>query len=177
MCGLYVIFLMLILMFAPLASQETTTIQSNEVGVRFDLISGELEDPLLPGSYQYNSTTEEITVYRIDQQELLITEDDDFLGRTQDNHIVQITGNITYRIDPEKVNMIHARWRNTYPSNFIHPTLRGVVREVISNSDLARTQTAPTDIEMEISLHLEARLAEEGFILDDLSINSITPAN
>lgn len=173
MCGT-IILIILVLIFAPLLSQETVTIHENEVGVLFNVLSGELDDPLQPGIYQINPSTQEVRVYSTSSQEFRLGAEENLQGRTNDGQIVIITASLTYKIDPQQVNMIHARWRDTYGPSFIRPTFRGVIREVISRFSLAETETKLAEIREEILANMEQRLSDEGLILENLTIDAIT---
>ena len=173
MCGT-IILIILVVIFAPFLSQETVTIQEGQVGVLFNLLSGELDDPLQPGTYQINPSTQEVSVYSTRQQELRIGADENLQGRTSDAHIVVITAGLAYRIDSQQVNLIHEPWRDTYGPAFIRPIFRGVIREVISSYSLAETETKLAEVQEEIRADLEQRLSEEGLILENLTIDAIT---
>jgi regulator of protease activity HflC (stomatin/prohibitin superfamily) len=57
---------------------------------------------------------------------------DTVLARTRDGQEVALDATIIFRIDPERVVPIHIQWQDRYLRDFIHPTLRGVLRDQIS---------------------------------------------
>lgn len=159
-----------------------TLIQPGEMGVIFNRLTGDLGDPMSPGSYFTNSITDEITIYSTQQQ--MVTFDED-ASRGRESGAVRvvfadgeeglISAVLLFRIDPAMVNRIHARWQNRYVGDFIVPVVRGMVRDVASRYTAEQSYTETRiNFEQDIQEQIAERLSEEGFILDDFLIPDIT---
>ncbi len=167
------LIIMLILastVFSPFLFSHSILIASDEVGIRFDLLSGELEAPLYPGIYSYMPGTQEIVVYSTEQQIFIIDEDDPLSSRTQDGFAINVTTILLYRINPEDIGMIHARWQDSYRLNLIAPVTRNVIRSRLADFTLVQLQTDIEMVETDIQSALQDFLSTEAFILDSLEI-------
>jgi regulator of protease activity HflC (stomatin/prohibitin superfamily) len=54
------------------------------------------------------------------------------MARTADGQEVILDNTIIFRIDPEHAVSIHVQWQNRYLRDFVHPTLRGVLRDEVA---------------------------------------------
>jgi regulator of protease activity HflC (stomatin/prohibitin superfamily) len=94
---------------------------------------------------------------------------------TLDGQEVLVGITIFFRIDPEQVNVIRTRWGKDYLPNFIRPTARGIVRDVVSEYPADTIwNVGRLDFEADIAERLTASFAEEGFILVDVLIRDLT---
>ena len=57
---------------------------------------------------------------------------DTVLARTLDSQEIILDCTIIFRIEPEHVLSIHVNWQDRYLRDFVHPTLRGAVRDEIA---------------------------------------------
>ena len=57
---------------------------------------------------------------------------DTVLARTLDGQEVFLDSTIIFRIDLDHVVSMHVRWQDRYLLDFVHPTLRGVLRDEVS---------------------------------------------
>jgi regulator of protease activity HflC (stomatin/prohibitin superfamily) len=53
--------------------------------------------------------------------------------RTLDGQEVDLDSTIIFRVDPEHVVSMHVQWQDRYLRDFVHPTLRGVLRDEVSS--------------------------------------------
>jgi regulator of protease activity HflC (stomatin/prohibitin superfamily) len=164
------------LLLTPFVARQTITIADNEVGLRFDFLSGDLEGPLYPGVYGFNPQTQDITIYPTDQQIMVIDEEDAVSARTRDGVAVVVTGSLAYRINPEQILMIHSRWQNRYEMQFIRPIMRRLVRDAIAELMIGELTADSTAVTQSIHDTLAENLAREGLLLDELQTEtSISP--
>lgn len=164
-------------------SQGILIVQPTEVGVIFNTLSGQLEQPRRAGTSIVIPVIQTYTIYPIEQQEYTmsgISEDavggnDSVRARTSDGQEIRIDITVLYGIDPDNVNTVHQRWRDRYESDFVRPTVRGFVREVVSRFR-AQDVYGQERGEMEQSIQdlLAARMTEEGLTLTDLLVRDIT---
>ncbi|MEQ8672508.1 MAG: prohibitin family protein [Aggregatilineales bacterium] len=157
-------------------------INYNEVGVVFNMLSGELGDPLGPGTYVINPFTQEVTVYFIGQQEYTMrhTEGDpqphgdSISTRSSDGQEIYVDVSVLYSIDPANVNIVHERLQNRYAENFIRPTLRGVMRETVATFTAEQLYgEARATLEADAQERVAELMEEQGFILVDLLVRDI----
>lgn len=82
---------------------------------------------------------------------------------------------VLYAVNPGKVNTVHTRWQTGYQDNFVRPTVRGIVREVVSGYGAEEIYgTARGALENEMQERVGQRFDEEGLILTDLLVRDIS---
>ncbi len=166
-------------------SQGILIVQPTEVAVIFNTLNGDLEDPpRTAGTHIVVPVLQTVTIYPISQQEYTMsgtsnegarTGNDAVRARTVDGQEVSLDITVLYAIDPTKANIVHTRWPVGYQDNFIRPTVRGFVRDTISQYravDIYGEQR--TAVETNIQDLLAIRMAEEGFTLSDVLVRDIT---
>jgi len=166
-------------------SQGILIVQPTEVAVIFNTLAGDLEDPPRnAGTHIVVPVLQTVTIYPVSQQEYTMsgttTEgsrsgNDSVRARTVDGQEVSLDITVLYSIDPLKANIVHTRWPTGYQDNFIRPTTRGYVRDLISQYravDIYGEQRGA--VETGVQELLAARMAEEGFILSDVLVRDIT---
>ena len=166
-------------------SQGILIVQPTEVAVIFNTLSGDLEDPpRTSGTHIVVPVLQTVTIYPISQQEYTMsgsttegarTGNDAVRARTVDGQEVSLDITVLYSIDPISANTVHRRWPTGYQDNFIRPTVRGFVRDTISQYravDIYGEQR--TAVETTIQDLLTIRMAEEGFLLSDVLVRDIT---
>lgn len=166
-------------------SQSVVIVQPNEIAVVFNTLTGKLEEPRRAGTNLVLPVVQQAVIYPIDQQEYTmsgisgegaLTGDDAVRARTTDGQEVQMDVTILYSINSEgeNVNIIHQRWQNRYEDDFIRPTTRGFIRDVVSQfraDEIYGLQR--TEMEDSIQSALANRMAEEGLLMSDLLVRDI----
>lgn len=164
-------------------SQGIIVIPPTERAVVFNVLSGELESPRQPGTNIIVPVLQQATLYDVSQKQYTMSGmaaegsrsgDDTVRGRTVDGQEVRLEITVIYSINPEQVNTIHRRWQNRYENDFIRPTTRGLVRDIVSSfraDDIYGTRRG--EMETAIQEQLGVRMAEEGLILSDLLVRDI----
>lgn len=165
-------------------SQGILVVQPNEVAVVFNTLSGELGTPLKQGTHIIVPVVQQYTIYPIEQQQYTMsgsttegarTGNDAVRARTRDGQEVGLDVTVLYGIDPDKANIVHTRWQNRYAEDFVRPTVRGLVRDVVSGfaaQDIYGTER--TTMEDQIQSLLATRMDAEGLKLTDLLVRDIT---
>lgn len=165
-------------------SQGLLVLQPQEVAVVFNTVSGNLSDrPLRSGTHIVIPVLQQVTIYPIEQQEYTMsgtaTEgarqgNDAVQARTTDGQEVSLDITVIYGVDPETANIVHTRWQNRYEDDFIRPTVRSMVRDVVSGY---RAQdiygSARGQVESDIQERLAVRMEEEGLLLTDVLVRDI----
>ncbi|MBK8023441.1 MAG: hypothetical protein IPK19_18925 [Chloroflexi bacterium] len=125
-----------------IVGQGILIVQPQEVAVVFNSLTGNVEeDPRRSGTSIIIPGVQEYTLYRIDQQEYTMsgttaegarTGDDAVRARTRDGQEVGLDITIIFAVNPLDADMVHIRWRDRYTEDFVRPTARSFVRDVIS---------------------------------------------
>lgn len=159
-------------------------IQPQEVGVVFNVLSGELSDtPLDPGLHIIIPGVQEVTIYSTAQQEYTVsgvpTEgavrgDDAVVALTKDGQEVSLDVTMIFSIDPAKVNTVHRRWQDRYVNGLIRPTLRSETRAALTQFRVEEIYSGDrTLLVNQIEENIRALIEPEGFTLTNILVRNI----
>jgi len=171
------------------ASQGVLALKPNEVAVIFNTDTGDFSPPRYGGLGLISPVSQQATVYDISQQNYTMVNatnaqdaaagvqgDDSIQGRTIDGQDVWVGVTILYSVDPnaETLNNLHIRWGENYQLNFIRPTTRSIIRDVVSRYRASELYSElRVEMEGEIESLVAAILTREGFILTDFLVRGI----
>ena len=173
----------LIAVLGGILAQGILVVQPTERAVVFNTLSGALETPRGPGTNIIIPVVQQSTLYDMSQKQYTMSGqanegarsgDDAVRARTIDGQEVNMDITVLYSIDPEQVNTVHQRWQNRYEDDFIRPTTRGFVRDIVSSyraEDIYGEKRG--EMETRIQELLTTRMAEEGLMLSDLLVRDI----
>ncbi len=164
--------------------QGIIVVQPTEVAVVFNTLSGELSpQPLRSGTHFIVPVLQNTTIYPIEQQQFAMAGDSQagdragdnaVRGRTIDGQEVLIDVSVLYGITPDNANLVHTRWQNRYQEDLFLPTVRGLVRDVVSGYRAQEIYgQGRGEMESAIQEELAIRMSEEGFTLTDLLVRDI----
>jgi regulator of protease activity HflC (stomatin/prohibitin superfamily) len=165
--------------------QGILLLQPQEVAVVFNTVGGGLDpNPRRSGTHIILPVFQQATIYPIAQQQYTMSnvlnegarqgEDDAVRARTTDGQEVRLDVTVLYAIDPEQANLVHTRWQTRYEDDFIRPTARGLVREVVAEFRAEEIYGQRRgEMEDAIQTRLATRMQEEGLTLSDLLIRDI----
>ncbi len=164
--------------------QGIIVVQPTEVAVVFNTLTGELSpQPLRAGTHIVIPVLQTATIYPIEQQQFAMAGDTQagdragdnaVRGRTIDGQEVLIDVSVLYGINPNNANLVHTRWQNRYQEDLFLPTVRGLVRDVVSGYRAQEIYgQGRGEMEAAIQEELAARMEEEGFTLTDLLVRDI----
>jgi regulator of protease activity HflC (stomatin/prohibitin superfamily) len=167
-----------------LVGQGIIVVQPTEVAVVFNTLSGELSpQPLRSGTHIVVPVLQSATIYPIEQQQFAMSGDSQagdragdnaVRGRTVDGQEVLIDVSVLYGINPQNANIVHTRWQNRYREDFILPTVRGLVRDVVSGYRAHEIYgEGRGELEAATQAELATRMEVEGFTLTDLVVRDI----
>jgi regulator of protease activity HflC (stomatin/prohibitin superfamily) len=159
-------------------------IQPNEVGVVFNVLSGELSsDPLGPGLHIIIPGVQDVTIYSTAQQEYTVSGeqnegavrgDDAVVALTQDGQQVRLDVTMIYRIDPNKAQIVRESWPEGYVNGLIRPSLRNQSRAALTKFRVEQIYGAEhSELEDEIEQGVRALIEPEGFQLTNILIRNI----
>lgn len=159
-------------------------IQPQEVGVVFNVLSGELQEtPLGPGLHIIIPGVQEVTIYSTAQQEYTVSGqpgegavrgDDAIVALTQDGQEISLDVTLIYSIDPAQAEVVHQRWQNRYVNGLIRPTLRSETRGALSDFRVEEIYSGDrTLLVSDIQTTISERLNPEGFLVTSVQIRNI----
>ncbi len=165
-------------------SQGILIVQPQEVAVVFNTLNGDLEVPRRAGTSIVIPVIQQVTLYPINQQQYTMSGsanegalqgNDAVAARTVDGQEVGLDVTVIYGINPDSVNTVHQRWQNRYTEDFIRPTTRGIIRDVVSRYRAVDIYGEKrTELESAVTDLLSTRMEEEGLTLTDVLVRDIT---
>jgi len=111
----------------------------------------------------------------IAHQEGEIQGDDSIAARTADGQEVYIDASIIFSLNPAEVLNVHIVWQDRYVEGLVRPTVRGVIRDAVSQFRVNEVYSTRRD-ELKLQMETEMRIAMErnGLILSDFVLRNIT---
>lgn len=164
-------------------SQGIVIVQPGEVAVVFNTLNGDLEEPRQPGTHVVVPVVNTFTIYPTVQQNFDMgnsgrgegASDEPVQARTQDGQEISMDVSILYGVSPTEVNVVHRRWRDRYEPDFVRPTARSLVRDVVSGFRAVEIYgEARGEMEERMEAAMAERMSEEGLVLTDLLVRDIT---
>lgn len=161
-------------------------IQPQERGVVISAIEpkGYREDVLQPGLRWVIPYAENVKTYSISKntytmsiahQEGEIQGDDSIAARTADGQEVYIDASIIFSLDPADVLEVHIIWQDRYVDGLVRPTVRGVIRDAVSQFRVNEVYSTRRDeLKTEIEQDLIQAMDENGLLLSDFVLRNIT---
>jgi regulator of protease activity HflC (stomatin/prohibitin superfamily) len=162
-------------------------VQPQERGVVISAVPGAQgirAQPLEPGLNWILPFFENVIPYDISRQtytmsiapqEGQISGDDSVEARTADGQVIFVDASVIFRINPAEVVETHIRWQDTYVDGFIRPQARGVIRDWVSQFNVAAVYSVNRqDLIDNIRAEMAITLDGEGFELIDFVLRNIT---
>jgi regulator of protease activity HflC (stomatin/prohibitin superfamily) len=101
--------------------------------------------------------------------------DDSVAVRTKDGQQVYIDVSVLYGIDPSKANLVHIKYQNRFEEDFVRPTVRAAVRDVMSGYNVEDAYGEKrTEIQTKIHDLVASKFPENGLVMRDLLLRNIT---
>lgn len=159
-------------------------VQPQEVGVIFNVLSGELsEDSLDPGLHIIIPGIQEVTIYSVAQQEYTVagqpgegalSGDDAIVALTQDGQEVSMDITMIFNVNPARAHIIHQRWQNRYVNGLVRPILRSETREALTEFRVEEIYSGDrTALVNSIEESISQSIAPEGLMLSSIQIRNI----
>ena len=161
-------------------------VQPQERGVVISALAegGFRKDILQPGLRWVIPYAESVKTYPISkstytmsiaQLEGEIQGDDSIAARTADGQEVYIDASIIYSLNPAEVLNVHIVWQDRYLDGLIRPTVRGVIRDAVSQFRVNEVYSTKRDqLKMEIEDVMRDAMEDNGLILSDFVLRNIT---
>jgi regulator of protease activity HflC (stomatin/prohibitin superfamily) len=161
-------------------------IQPEERGVVISAVEpkGYREAVLEPGLRWVIPYAENVKTYTISKhtytmsiahQEGEIQGDDSIAARTADGQEVYIDASIIFSLDPVDVLEVHIIWQDRYVDGLVRPTVRGVIRDAVSQFRVNEVYSTRRDeLKAQIEEEMFNAMEENGLILSDFVLRNIT---
>jgi len=161
-------------------------VQPQERGVVISALAegGYRKDILQPGLRWVIPYAENVKTYPISkstytmsiaQLEGEIQGDDSIAARTADGQEVYIDASIIFSLNPAEVLNVHIVWQDRYLDGLIRPTVRGVIRDAVSQFRVNEVYSTKRDqLKMEIEDVMRTSMEDNGLILSDFVLRNIT---
>ncbi|MBI1278324.1 MAG: hypothetical protein GC179_09375 [Anaerolineaceae bacterium] len=166
--------------------QGIVFVDPTEVAVVVNTLNGEISDPPLgPGTHVVLPIIQRVTTkYSITQKAYIMSAkasegqlagDDAVDARTKDGQTVKLDVTVLYRIVPREAGKLYVDWNDRYVDEFIRPTTRALVREVVSKFNAEQIYSeARTQLGQDIKQAVSDRFSKENLELTDLLVRDIT---
>lgn len=159
-----------------IAAEGIVSVGPTERVVKFNALTGNLEEPLGPGIHIVIPGIHQTTTYLVSQQSYTMsnsTNEGNVIGsdaveaRSIDGQAVNVDITVIFRVSPEFVNTLHENWSTSsegYTDGLIRPTVRSVVRDVIARFEAENIYGGETRarIQNEIEDALQEELEPQG---------------
>jgi regulator of protease activity HflC (stomatin/prohibitin superfamily) len=161
-------------------------IQPQERGVVISAIApkGYREYILQPGLRWVIPYAENVKIYTISKSTYTmsiahlegdIQGDDSIAARTADGQEVYIDASIIFSLNPAEVLNVHIIWQDRYLNGLIRPTVRGVIRDAVSQFRVNEVySTHREELKTMIEEEMAKSMEENGLILSDFVLRNIT---
>ncbi len=165
-------------------SQGILIVQPDQVAVVFNTLNGDLETPRRSGTSIVIPVVQEVTIYPIQQQQYTMSDttaegsvvgQDAVAARTVDGQEVRLDVSILFGINPDQANVVHQRWQMRYESDFIRPTTRSIIRDVVSRYRAADIYGEKrSELEDSVTAQLNTQMEAQGLTLSSVLVRDIT---
>ena len=161
-------------------------IQPQERGVVISAVApdGYRQEIMQPGLRWVIPYAENVKIYSISKSTYTmsianlegdIQGDDSIAARTSDGQEVYIDASIIFSLDPADILDVHIIWQNRYLDGLIRPTVRGVIRDAVSQFKVNEVySTNREELKMQIEETMAKALDNNGLILSDFVLRNIT---
>ncbi len=129
---------------------------------------GEVKQVLEPGLHFVNPFTSDVFTLDVTVQALEIND----LAYSKDSQVVDVTAVVNYQIDPTRVEEIWKEVRKDAEGRYVLPRAKESIKEVISAYTAQGIIDSRAALSGEFKSRVVARLADEGIIVQDVSITN-----
>jgi regulator of protease activity HflC (stomatin/prohibitin superfamily) len=173
-----------------LVSSGLVIVGPTEVKVVFQSVAGDKNTnslwpvPLGPGVHIVTPVINQVFTYTTEVRTYTMSKtanegakggDDSVQVRTSDGQQVYIDISVIYNIDPVKVNSLHLKYQQRYEEDFVRPTVRGAVRDIVSAyvvEDLLGEKR--NELKVKLLESVRQNFSDVGLNLSDIIIRNIT---
>lgn len=123
-------------------------------------------------TYSISKTTYTMSIANFEGD---IQGDDSIAARTADGQEVYIDASIIFSLDPTDILDVHITWQDRYIDGLIRPTVRGVIRDAVSQFRINEVySTRRSELIELMTSNLERIMLDNGILLSDFVLRNIT---
>ena len=123
-------------------------------------------------TYSISKTTYTMSIANFEGD---IQGDDSIAARTADGQEVYIDASIIFSLDPKEILDVHITWQDRYIDGLIRPTVRGVIRDAVSQFRINEVySTRRSELIELMTSNLERIMLDNGILLSDFVLRNIT---
>ncbi|MCK5793388.1 MAG: prohibitin family protein, partial [Anaerolineales bacterium] len=123
-------------------------------------------------TYPISKSTYTMSIAQLEGE---IQGDDSIAARTADGQEVYIDASIIFSLNPAEVLNVHIVWQDRYLDGLIRPTVRGVIRDAVSQFRVNEVYSTKRDqLKTQIEDVMRESMEENGLILSDFVLRNIT---
>lgn len=130
--------------------------------------------PIINEPYIYSTEIHNYTMSKT-ANEGAVGGDDSVQVRTKDGQLVYIDVSVLYGVDATNVNNLHLKYKGRYEEDFVRPTVRSIVRDVVSGYAVEDLYgSLRTELENKCNDQTATAFKDSGLFLKSLLIRNIT---
>ncbi len=123
-------------------------------------------------TYPISKSTYTMSIAQLEGE---IQGDDSIAARTADGQEVYIDASIIFSLNPTEVLNVHIVWQDRYLDGLIRPTVRGVIRDAVSQFRVNEVYSTKRDqLKTQIEDVMREAMEDNGLILSDFVLRNIT---
>jgi len=123
-------------------------------------------------TYPISKSTYTMSIAQLEGE---IQGDDSIAARTADGQEVYIDASIIFSLNPTEVLNVHIVWQDRYLDGLIRPTVRGVIRDAVSQFRVNEVYSTKRDqLKTQIEDVMRESMEDNGLILSDFVLRNIT---
>ena len=127
------------------------------------------------GSVKTYSISKETYTMSIAHLEGEVQGDDSIAARTADGQEVYIDASIIFSLNPADVLDVHIIWQDRYVEGLVRPTVRGVIRDAVSQFRVNEVYSTRRDeLKQQMEDEMRSAMENNGLILSDFVLRNIT---
>ncbi|MCQ1535014.1 prohibitin family protein [Methanosarcina sp. KYL-1] len=158
------------------------SIGAGEVGVKFSQFGGVQADELDEGLHIVPPWVS-VTKYSVQSQVYTMSSQQEEGERVGDDRINALTSeglmlgldiSVRYRMVPSEASSVHQRLGTAYAEKIIRPTIKSVIREVVSSHTAMEVYGQQRQVvATEMQTELESRMKEDGIIVEEVLLRKV----
>ncbi|ABE52108.1 prohibitin family protein [Methanococcoides burtonii] len=176
------IVLVILLIFSAVFGSIFVSVGAGQVGVKFSQFGGVMDDELGEGLHivppwisvtKYSVRSEMYTMSgRAAEGE--VVGDDQINALTNEGLTLGLDISVRYRLVADDASVVHSKLGTSYAQKIIRPTIKSVIREVVSGQTAMAIYGEQRDlVATEMQLEMEKALVGDGIIVEEVLLRNV----
>ncbi|MDA0525269.1 prohibitin family protein [Methanococcoides alaskense] len=176
------IVLVILLIFSAVFGSIFVSIGAGQVGVKFSQFGGVMDDELGEGlhivppwvSVTKYSVRSEMYTMSAKAAEGEVVGDDQINALTIEGLTLGLDISVRYRLVADDASVVHSKLGTAYAQKIIRPTIKSVIREVVSGQTAMAIYGEQRDlVATEMQLEMEKALVADGIIVEEVLLRNV----